>query len=142
MDAVNVPDNIKRLHKRVQYRQKSDEWFAVRKTLITASEVASVLDIKPFASYKGSPRTELMKNKLAKCFGQDDAHKSGSNPFCEHGNRYEDEARQIYEEVTGEQVHEFGLVVHDTIPWLGASPDGITASNKLLEIKVRVLYDV
>lgn len=141
-DDHEIPHHIQTIRERTQYRQKSDEWYAVRKTLLTASEVASVLDIKPYASYRGSPRTELMRNKLAKHFGTSDDHKSGSNPFCDHGNKYEDEARDIYEETTGEKVYEFGLMIHADIPWLGASPDGICASRKLLEIKCPVKREV
>ena len=35
----------------------------------------------------------------------------------------------------GEEVKEFGLIQHTKVEWLAASPDGITPSGKMLEIK-------
>jgi YqaJ-like viral recombinase domain len=56
--------------------------------------------------------------------------------FTAFGSRYEDEARQYFELVTGEKVVEFGLLLHPDNPWLAASPDGVTTSGKCVEIKV------
>ena len=53
-------------------------------------------------------------------------------PAIKHGNRYEPEAVACYEEIEGEVCVPFGLKLHDDIPWLGASPDGITASGVVL----------
>ena len=66
--------------------------------------------------------------------------KCGENKFfgnaaTEHGNKYEDEARDIYCEKYGEVVHEIGLYPHPEYNWLGGSPDGVTESGKLVEIK-------
>jgi putative phage-type endonuclease len=57
------------------------------------------------------------------------------NEATRHGEKYEDEARILYEERYGEVVHEIGLVAHPTEPWLGGSPDGVSESGKLVEIK-------
>lgn len=35
----------------------------------------------------------------------------------------------------GEVAWEVGLVVHPDLPWLGASPDGVTNTGRLIEIK-------
>jgi putative phage-type endonuclease len=121
--------NVQKLLGRAQIPQRTPEWYVARKSLITASEVASALDIKPFESYSGSPRTQLLKEKMhVTARGVD-------NVFTQHGNRYEDEARDIYCEMTGEKVYEFGLIVHAEYPWLGCSVDGVTESGYVLEIK-------
>ena len=56
-------------------------------------------------------------------------------PAVAHGNAFEPVARAHYARVESQTVHEFGLKIHDTLPWLGASPDGVTASGAILEIK-------
>ena len=127
------------MHPRVQHLlkvptipQRTAEWYEARKTRITASEVAGILDIKPFASFAGSPRTEVL---LRKAFPDDPEYRFSGNKFTEHGVKYEDEARDIYEDLTNKKVLEFGLTLHETINYLGASPDGITTDGVLIEIK-------
>jgi hypothetical protein len=41
-----------------------------------------------------------------------------------HGNLFEPVARAHYCKMEGEEIFEFGLKVHDRLPWLGASPVG------------------
>lgn len=107
--------------------QRTPEWFAVRRELLTASDAASALDIKPYASYRGSSRGELLRRKVANA--------PIANMFVVHGQKYEDEARDWAAAAMGETVEEIGLVRHATLPWLAASPDGVTHSGKLMEIK-------
>jgi putative phage-type endonuclease len=57
------------------------------------------------------------------------------NDAMKHGIRYEPEARQKYEDVTGNLVELCGLAMHDTIPHLGASPDGLVGDDGCIEIK-------
>lgn len=120
---------------RTSYPQRSPEWYEIRDQLITASDAASALNIKPYEGYRQSPREELMKRKVSKKSSSSQGASSGMNPVVLHGIKYEDEARQKYCERTGEEVVEFGLLVHPDYPWLGASPDGVTKSGKLIEIK-------
>ena len=40
------------------------------------------------------------------------------NAATEHGNKYEDEARILYEQRHNEVVHEIGLEPHPKYPWL------------------------
>ena len=56
-------------------------------------------------------------------------------PAVAHGNAFEPVARAHYARVESQTVHEFGLKMHDTLPWLGATPDGVVASGAILEIK-------
>lgn len=112
---------------RPQWAQRTQEWYDIRRTLLTASDVAGALDIKPYASYRGSPRADLLQKKLE--------NKPFSNIFTAHGQKYEDEARDMMASVLGETVLDFGLLVHPGLPWLAASPDGITTTGKCVEIK-------
>lgn len=115
---------------RRQYVQRSPEWYEARESLITASDAAAALDIKPYEKFTKSARAELLKKKCNPV--------PFSSPFMAHGVKYEDEARRMYENMSGEEVLEFGLLIHPNLPWLGASPDGITKSGKLVEIKCPV----
>ena len=62
-----------------------------------------------------------------------------NHPNLTYGRAMEAEARQKYEEVTGNRVLECGLVIKKSQPWLCATPDGIYKSSdqdfNLLEIK-------
>lgn len=124
---MNCHPKAAALLRREQYTQRTPEWLAVRRDLLTASDAASALDIKPYPSYRGSSRTELLRKKVT------DAPLN--NMFVAHGQRYEDEARDLAMAALGDRCYDVGLVVHPTLPWLGASPDGVTASGRLVEIK-------
>lgn len=115
------------LLQRPQWAQRTPEWYEIRRTLLTASDVAGALDIKPYASYTGSPRAALLQKKVE--------NKPFSNIFTMHGQKYEDEARDMMASMLGEHVLDFGLLVHPDLPWLAASPDGITTTGKCVEIK-------
>ena len=57
------------------------------------------------------------------------------------GTQFESEARTEYWMATGDEVEQTGFVLHPTIDFLGASPDGlILPKKKGLEIKVPMLH--
>lgn len=104
--------------------QRSAGWFSKRQNMLTASDVATAL---------GENRYEKPSDLvLKKCgFGK----KFMGNDATRHGEKYEPVARDIYEKLKNERVHEFGLVTHPEHDWIGGSPDGITESGVLVEIK-------
>ena len=108
--------NVARLLNVKQYAQRSEEWDDIRKGLLTASDVASALDIKPYETFSGSPRLELLKKKV-----YPERFPFVTNKAMQYGIDNEDSVRIKFEEKTGEQVLEFGLVVHPTIPWLAGT---------------------
>lgn len=116
------------VEKRRQIQQRTPEWYERRKTLITASDAAAALGIKPYASYPGDPRFDALKKKIG-------GDRFRGNMFTAHGVRYEDEARRLISEALGDVIFDVGLFVHADLDWLGASPDGITASGMAVEIK-------
>ena len=116
-----------RLLAQPQYEQRTPEWFAVRRGLLTASDAAMALGIKPYATYRGCARTEAMRRKLDNTFV--------SNAAVAHGQKYEDEARDMAMAAMGDAAYDVGLVRHPTLEWLAASPDGVTLSGRLIEIK-------
>jgi hypothetical protein len=95
---------------------------------ITGSEAASVLPAPWNNPYKS--RKQLFLEKSVQKSAQ------FSNYATQHGTYYEDEALGKYMERTGERALLFGLIAHPTISWIGGSPDAITPSGRLVEIKV------
>jgi putative phage-type endonuclease len=110
--------------------QRSEEWLALRGKMLTASDAATALGKNPYEK----PRDLLLKKCGMKKFD--------GNMATFHGNKYEDEARDIYCLKYNEVSHEIGLYQHPEYPWLGGSPDGITESGKLLEIKCPLKRDI
>ena len=117
---------VENLISRQYAEQRSDEWLKLRENMITASDVASVLGLSKFES----PSDVLYK----KC-GFVKRYSQKSIDAMSHGVHYESIARDLYCSLTGEIVHEIGLVQHPEYPFIGASADGITESGKLIEIK-------
>ena len=105
--------------------QRTDEWYAVRNTIITASEFAQALDKAKFGTQK-----QFFKKKC----GLEPSINLSSPPLI-WGIKYEPVACAIYSKRTGQVIHEFGLLRHPTIPFFGASPDGITNNGIMVEFK-------
>jgi len=114
---------IRKLLDREYADQRSDEWLKLREGLLTASDAGTAIGVNP---YEKPDNLILKKCGLIKFNG---------NIATAHGNKYEDEARDIYCERYNEVAHEIGLYPHPKYDWLGGSPDGITESGKLIEIK-------
>ena len=112
---------------REQFEQRTPAWYARRKTLMTASDAAAALGVKPFKTYSGDVRADCLKKKVTGAFR--------GNMFTAHGVRLEDTARDMAAELMGDTIFDVGLIVHPDYPWLGASPDGVTASGRCVEIK-------
>ena len=110
--------------------QRTDGWYKMRDNCLTASAVATALGQNKYEK----PEALI----ITKCgFGE-----FKGNQFTEHGNKYEDEARILYEQQYGEKVHELGLLPHPTIDFLAGSPDGVTESGRLIEIKCPLLRKI
>ena len=105
--------------------QRSDNWYRLRNTMLTASDCASAIGDNFFKS----PEVLI----LHKVYPQLNTFKG--NERTEWGQKYESVARDIYAAQFNEVVHEIGLAQHPVHKWLGGSPDGITESGKLIEIK-------
>lgn len=108
-----------------KYPQLSEEWFKKRHNIISATNVASIIDCNPNKS-----KYELFNEKASPL-----PPPPFSNDMTEWGHKYEPIARRIYEKISKDKVYECGLLIHPEYPWLGASPDGIRDCGWLLEIK-------
>lgn len=107
--------------------QRTPEWYHKRRHHLTASSIASAVGENPY---------EQRRTAIKKKVGLEQGFQG--NAATEHGNKYEDVAIELYEKRTGEKVISFGLLESIKGPethFLAGSPDGITASGRLIEVK-------
>ena len=115
-----------------QHAQRSPGWYAQRLGAVTASDYATAV---------GESAYDKPDDLLLKKCGRGPPFVG--NKYTRHGQRFEDAAVKLYEKLYGVRVHEFGLMPHGaipshssaTLPIVAASPDGITDTGVMLEIK-------
>jgi putative phage-type endonuclease len=98
--------------------QRSAGWFKQRDGAITASDLGTALDQNHYE--------EQYKFIIKKVMGS--TFKGNKNTY--HGKKYEKIATMVYEYRMNVHTEEFGMVVHSTYSFLGASPDGIIGRYK------------
>jgi putative phage-type endonuclease len=108
--------------------QRSEEWFAARKSRVTGSMVGAILGLDPNCT-----RDEAMRRMVR-------AHQGLPSEFVgniatQWGVMHEQEAKEEFEYELGVEVLPASFVVHPELPWLGASPDGYVFEDWLLEVK-------
>lgn len=112
--------------------QGSAEWLAARAGCLTASAIADMLAKTKTgeAASRANLRARLVAERLTG-IPQD----GFSNAAMQWGNEQEPFARAAYEIHSGNLVDQTGLVMHPSIPYAGASPDGLIDECGLVEIK-------
>ena len=141
---------VQRLRRIPQPEQRSDAWFALRKEMITASSAATLIPKKKkymkeyleqynlYDSFKDDPSKGFNPYSNRREFFLDKCgHRTFfGNEATRHGQKFEDVACAIYSRHINEHIYEFGLIPHPILHYIGASPDGISESGIMLEIKV------
>ena len=123
---IRKSPNLEKMKKKIEFleslyqpEQKTEEWYSHRHGLITASSVW-----KAFGS-------QSVQNQLIyeKCMPFDPTKYSRVNTesSLHWGQKYEVLSKQLYEEINGTKVQEFGCIRHPNplYYFIGASPDGI-----------------
>jgi putative phage-type endonuclease len=131
-DIQLLTKQINELKKIKQPEQRTPEWHTFRNNRLTASDLGTALK-----KNKYSTRQKLVAKKC----GYEEPFVTGE--AIRHGVKYEDVAIDIYARRNNVVVHEYGCIPHPTLPYFGASPDGIcdySSNNKnyigrMLEIK-------
>lgn len=111
-------------------QQGSDEWYAARCGVVTASNFKAVLTKgrgKTRANYMRKLAEELMTGRIALPSFESEA--------MQRGNDLEPEARYVYQKRTGHDVREVGIAYLDERKRVAASPDGLIGDYGGLEIK-------
>ena len=115
-----------------QHEQRTPEWYAARKNSIGASESSAIFGMNPFES--------LNKLILKKCGVTNEGDQQRMKAICEHGVKYEQIIQEMYCRDKDTTILEFGSLPHQSeeLCMVTASPDGITPSGCMLEIKAPV----
>jgi putative phage-type endonuclease len=103
--------------------QGTAEWHDARLGRITASLAAACLGFDDYCSRQKAVRLILGYETL------------DVNRYMQHGLQFQHAAKLEYESKTGRLVQECGFFVHPTLPFIGASPDGLVGDDGLLETK-------
>lgn len=112
--------------------QGSHEWLLQRCGKVTASRIADLMARTKTgwgatrANYAAQLIAERLTGTVAPSF---------TNAAMIHGTETEPEARRAYEFFVDRDVQLVGFVPHPVIEMAGASPDGLVASDGLLELK-------
>ena len=103
--------------------QQSDEWFASRLGLATASRVKDIMS-KGRGSAPSAARQNYMMQLL--CERLTGKREEGfTSAAMQRGKDLEPTARLAYELMQDCEVDEVGLILHPAIKGFGASPDGV-----------------
>ena len=113
--------------------QGSPDWFAARMGIPTTSEFKTLLGIKKDARDKATRRTYMLK--LAGEIVTGDPMESYKNDHMERGNLMEDEARDLYTFMSGEEPIRVGFIRNGD---KGCSPDSLIGDKGMLEIKTKL----
>lgn len=136
IQKYTINKQVEKLLKIPQNEQHSPEWFAIRKTCFTASSDIGIITKQSYKHTKDDDidHDHLMDILILKKNGID-IEKFTGNEATKWGNKYENIAAMIYQDITKKHVLEFGLLIHEKYPFIGASPDGISTCGTMLEIK-------
>ena len=109
-------------------KQRSEEWFEARKSLdVTGSTIGAILGNSPFMK-----REDVIRAKVRERHGAE--KEFIGNAATDWGQENEGNALAAFENLFGHIVLEDGLKVHESLHFIGYSPDGIV-NDRLLEIK-------
>lgn len=113
--------------------QGSVEWFEARQGMLTASMIHRITNGTP----KG--KATIRKKIVAELMGAP-IEPSGDFPATCWGKEYEQQALDLFTFRTGLRVFDPGFVTHSTVPYVGASPDGLII-GKPSGIEVKCPYN-
>lgn len=120
---------LRKLRTQPYIAQRTEEWYALRKQRLTASDTAQALGKGKFGT-----RDQLIQKKVLDMRGESPPFRV--MPAMKWGIMFEDMAMRCYQQANDNvRVHEFGMIPHETLSCFGASPDGITALGIMTEIK-------
>lgn len=112
--------------------QGTDAWLQERCGKVTASRIADLMARTKagWGATRANYASQLICERLTGIVAP-----SFTNAAMIHGTETEPEARRAYEFFVDRDVQQVGFVPHPSIEMAGASPDGLVASDGLLELK-------
>lgn len=137
-DQEHDTESWKWLLDATQVQQRTPEWYAETRNLLTGSEVGSLFkgpgawnalvrakaEGQPLEGPRGPPRLAVMRSE--------------TNPM-DWGTRYEPCVKGYLEKSLGATIQDLGRIKHRTLPQLAVSPDGLFTSARDLELVGRLV---
>lgn len=127
-----IKDRIEVLNQMELPEQKTEEWYAMRSRVLTATAISKLCS------------SEAKTNSVIyeKCLGESAYRPPLSLHDPRHwGNKYEPVTKSIYETIYNTRIQEYGCIPHSQYDFIAASPDGINVYPKsskygrMIEIK-------
>jgi hypothetical protein len=115
--------------------QGSEEWFAVRRGIVTASEFSTVL-----AQGRGGGDSKTRRTYMLKLMGErmtGDPMYHYQNDHMERGHVQEPDARNMYAFVADVEPKPVGFIRNGSV---GCSPDSLIGDDGMLEIKTKLAH--
>lgn len=117
------------------FEQGTNEWFAARLGIPTASRFADVISKGRGTAPSKTRRTYMMKLLAERITGN--LQQNHTNEHTARGHEHEDPAREAYMWQTDNHVEQVGFIV-DYELGAGYSPDGLVDDDGLIEIKSKL----
>lgn len=115
--------------------QGTDEWFAARSGILTASVMHCLLVDGKDKSGFGAGAFTLMNQLIGERFTGEPADKFGGNEHTSRGHLLEPVARAFVSERLGIVIENCGIILNHGC---GYSPDGLVGKDGLVEIKTKL----
>ena len=128
--------------------QHTSEWFDAKIGKVSASNMYLAMDFVSKGSIaRGDKRIEssAARNKYIRHLAMEMITREPTehyvSPAMDHGTGFESEARRAYALRRECMVDQTGFVLHPTLNYLGASPDGVILPTHIVELKCPT-YDI
>ena len=121
--------------------QRSEEWYSMRSNLLTASNIYKCFGSDSEKNQLIYEKCKEYNEKRSSSVNDNEIKYVNTDSSLQYGVRYEEITVNIYEKRNNVKIGMFGCIPHDTIKFLGASPDGIVITpespkyGRLVEIK-------
>jgi putative phage-type endonuclease len=119
----------------IRCQQGTDEWLAARAGRVTSSKIADALAFSKRNKEELECRRKYKRQLIAERLGGKSFDTGYQSRAMREGKEAEPMARAAYEIREDALVDTVGFVLHPTIEFAGASPDGLVGDDGLVEIK-------
>lgn len=115
--------------------QRSDEWFAKRTGSLTGSRAQAMLTQPKKKGGVSKTRQRLIAEMAEERISGVGEKSTILTPDMQHGIDQEANAISCYEATTLQRVTPIGYIEHQTLAWVGCSPDGLVGPCGMIEVK-------
>ncbi|CAG9138232.1 unnamed protein product [Plutella xylostella] len=103
-------------------QSSSGEWLELRRTMLTASNFGKICKMRPETSCANTVKQLLYKGSVQ------------AEPL-QHGKEHEQMALAQLSKQEGIDIKPCGFFIDSEVPYLGATPDGISGEDVVVEVK-------